>query len=130
MQVAVTVLAQGFNLLDMPVRFDQPHARECRYAMFWVQPRTDDSVQVIVVRGFFHHEACEEYAWLLWNNFPRTIDGIVAGFQMPSLQHVEKFAKPDAGKTFVLFEDRYQYELILATLVWLDDCFPMPVSAM
>ena len=33
MQVAVTVLAQGFNLLDMPVRFDPSRAQECRYAM-------------------------------------------------------------------------------------------------
>ena len=91
MQVAVAVLAQVFNLLDMPVRFDQPHARECRSAMFLGQPRADYSVQVIFVRGPFHNEACEEYAWLFWKNFLRTSDGIVAGFQMPNLKHLEKF---------------------------------------
>ena len=129
MQMSVAVLAQGLVRLDMPVRFDQPHAPECRYAMFFGKPRTDDSVEVIFVRGAFHNEACEEYAWLLfyWSNFPRTIDGIVASFQLPNLQHVGKFAKPDPGKTFVLFEDRYTYELIQTHLLWLDGCYPTPL---
>ena len=95
--------------------------------MFWMQHRTDDSVHVVFVHGKFHNAEFEEYAWCLRNHIPRRIDGIGAGYSMPSLQHVEKFTKPDAGKTFVVFEDRYQYELIQATLVWLEGCFRIPV---
>ena len=98
--------------------------------MFRMQHRTDESVQVVFVHGKFHEDfdgICEKYAWCLRNNFPRRIDGICVGYSMPSLQHVEKFTKPDAGKTFVVFEDRYQYELIRATLVWLEGCFRIPV---
>ena len=126
--MSVAVLAQGLNRLDMPVRFDQPHARECRYAMCLGKPRTDDSVEAMFAHGAFDNEACEEYASLFfyWSHFARTIDGIVASFQLPHWQHVGKFAKLDPEKTFVLFEDRYTYELIQTHLLWLDGCYASP----
>ena len=127
--MSVAVLAQGLVRLDMPVRFDQPHAPECRYAMFLGYPRADDSLEVIFVRGAFRNEACEQYAWFLFylSNFTRKIDGIAGSLQVPHWQHVGKFAKLHPGKTFVLFEDRYTYELIQTHLLWLDGCYPTPL---
>ena len=131
--MSVAVLAQGLVRLDMPVRFDQPHAPKCRYAMFLGRPRTDDSLEVTFVRGAFNNEACEKYSWLLFysSNVLRTIDGIVGSLQVPHWQHVTKFLKLDPAcntkATFVLFEDRYTYELIQTHLLWLDGCYATPL---
>ena len=97
MQASVAVLAQVFNLRDMPVELDPPYAQGCSFAMCWGSPLEDGSVIVTFAHGPFQRDAFDEYAQLAWSNSSRRIDGIVAICQVCNFEQVEIIAKPYPG---------------------------------